>query len=55
VDRFHLPHDGSNDGTFQLTNTRALTAGLTLRPHETIAHDYVTWIRRGNTPPQPPH
>lgn len=55
VDRFHLQHDGSNDGTFQLDNTRALTAGLHLRSAEESASDYVTWIRAGNTPPPPPH
>jgi 2'-hydroxyisoflavone reductase len=55
VDRFHLPHNGTNDGTFQLDNTRALSAGLTLRPDEHIARDYVAWIRAGNTPPPPPH
>jgi 2'-hydroxyisoflavone reductase len=54
-DRFNLPHDGSNDGTFQLTNTRALTAGLHLRPATDTARDYVTWIHAGNTPPPPPH
>jgi 2'-hydroxyisoflavone reductase len=54
-DRFHLPHDGTNDGTFQLTNARALAAGLTLRPDEDIARDYVSWIKVGNTPPPPPH
>jgi 2'-hydroxyisoflavone reductase len=55
VDRFHLPHDGSNDGTFHLVNTRALAAGLTLRPDATTAHDYIAWIQAGNTPPDPPH
>ncbi len=55
VDRFHLPHDGTNDGTFQLDNTRALTAGLHLRPAADSARDYVTWIQTGNTPPPPPH
>jgi len=55
VDRFHLPHDGSNDGTFQLDNTRALTAGLTLRADEAIARDYVAWVQDGNIPPPPPH
>lgn len=54
-DRFHLPTDGSNDGTFQLDNTQALATGLNLRPDETIARDYVAWIRAGNTPPPPPH
>ena len=54
-DRFHLPHDGSNDGTFQLDNTRGLTAGLTLLPDEEIARDYVAWVQAGNTPPPPPH
>jgi 2'-hydroxyisoflavone reductase len=54
-DRFHLPHDGSNDGTFQLDNTRAVTAGLTFRSPETTARDYIAWIRAGNTPPPPPH
>jgi 2'-hydroxyisoflavone reductase len=54
-DRFHLPRDGTNDGTFQLTNTRALSAGLRLRPDVDTARDYVTWIRAGNTPPPPPH
>jgi 2'-hydroxyisoflavone reductase len=55
VDRFHLPHDGTNDGTFQLDNTRALAAGLTLRPPARTAADYITWIHAGNTPPPPPH
>jgi len=55
VDRFHLPHDGTNDGTFQLANTRAISAGLHLRPAEQTAADYVAWIRAGNTPPPPPH
>lgn len=55
VDRFHLPHDGSNDGTFHLNNTRALTAGLTLRPTRATATDYLTWLNAGNTPPPPPH
>jgi 2'-hydroxyisoflavone reductase len=54
-DRFHLPHDGTNDGTFQLTNTRAVEAGLNLRPDEDTARDYITWIQNGNTPPPPPH
>jgi 2'-hydroxyisoflavone reductase len=54
-DRFHLPSDGTNDGTFQLDNTRALAAGLTLRSPESSAHDYVAWIKSGNTPPPPPH
>ncbi|WP_371404502.1 NAD-dependent dehydratase [Kribbella sp. NBC_00662] len=54
-DRFHLPHDGTNDGTFQLDNTRALTACLQLRPPEESARDYVTWIQEGNIPPDPPH
>jgi 2'-hydroxyisoflavone reductase len=54
-DRFHLPHDGSNDGTFQLDNTRALAAGLNVRPPETTARDFITWIQAGNTPPPPPH
>jgi 2'-hydroxyisoflavone reductase len=55
VDRFHLPHDGSNDGTFHLNNTRARTAGLTLRPTQTTATDYLSWLNAGNTPPPPPH
>jgi 2'-hydroxyisoflavone reductase len=54
-DRFHLPHNGTNDGTFQLTNTHALTTGLHLRPHQATARDYVHWIKSGNTPPPPPH
>ncbi len=54
-DRFHLPHNGTNDGTFQLTNTRALTAGLHLRPNQATARDYIHWIKSGNTPPPPPH
>jgi 2'-hydroxyisoflavone reductase len=54
-DRFHLPHNGTNDGTFQLTNTRAVEAGLNLRPDEDTARDYITWIQNGNTPPPPPH
>ncbi|WP_020385632.1 hypothetical protein [Kribbella catacumbae] len=54
-DRFHLPHDGSNDGTFQLSNARALAAGLELRPAEESARACVEWIQAGNTPPPPPH
>ncbi|TCO48201.1 2'-hydroxyisoflavone reductase [Kribbella antiqua] len=50
-DRFHL----ADEGLFQLDNTRALTAGLTLRPPEHTARDYINWIRAGNTPPPPPH
>ncbi|MFF0264378.1 NAD-dependent dehydratase [Kribbella sp. NPDC004536] len=55
VDRFHLPHDGSNDGTFQLVNDRALAHGLRLRPDTEIARDYVAWVHDGNVPPAPPH
>jgi 2'-hydroxyisoflavone reductase len=55
VDRFHLPHDGSNDGTFQLDNTRAVAAGLQVRPPSVSALDCVRWIRAGNIPPPPPH
>jgi len=54
-DLFHLPHDGSNDGTFQLDNTKALGAGLVVRPAEESAHACVDWIQAGNTPPPPPH
>ena len=50
-DRFHL----ADEGLFQLNNTRALTAGLTLTPPETTARDYITWIHAGNVPPPPPH
>lgn len=55
VDRFHLPHDGSNDGTFHLDNTRALSTGLHLRPALDTARDYITWVHHGNVPPEPPH
>lgn len=55
TDYLHLPHDGSNDGTFQLDNTRALKAGLRVRSAEDTAADYIAWIREGNTPPPPPH
>ena len=55
VDRFHLPHDGSNDGTFQLSNARAVAAGLRVRPAEESARACVEWIKAGNTPPPPPH
>ncbi|ONI71875.1 NAD-dependent dehydratase [Kribbella sp. ALI-6-A] len=55
VDRFHLSHDGSNDGTFQLANGRALAAGLQVRPAAVSALDCVRWIRAGHTPPPPPH
>jgi 2'-hydroxyisoflavone reductase len=55
VDRFHLPHDGSNDGTFQLDNARAVAAGLRVRPPSASALDCVRWIRAGNVPPPPPH
>jgi 2'-hydroxyisoflavone reductase len=54
-DRFHLPQDGSNDGTFQLDNARAVAAGLSLRPPAETARDFIEWIRAGNTPPAPPH
>ncbi len=54
-DRFHLPHDGSNDGTFQLNNARALAAGLQLRSDKQIARDYISWVQAGHTPPPPPH
>ncbi len=54
-DRFHLPHDGSTDGTFQLNNTKALTAGLTIRPPRESAKACIAWIQAGNTPPPPPH
>jgi 2'-hydroxyisoflavone reductase len=54
-DRFHLPHDGSNDGTFQLDNGKALAAGLVVRPAEESARACAEWIRAGNTPPPPPH
>jgi 2'-hydroxyisoflavone reductase len=55
IDRFHLPHDGSNDGTFQLSNARALAAGLEIRPAEDSARACIEWIQAGNTPPPPPH
>ncbi|GAA2837975.1 NAD-dependent dehydratase [Kribbella solani] len=55
TDRFHLPHDGSNDGTFQLDNSRAVAAGLRLRPDAEIARDYLAWLQAGNIPPDPPH
>ncbi|GAA1588047.1 MULTISPECIES: NAD-dependent dehydratase [Kribbella] len=55
VDRFHLPHDGSNDGTFHLSNTHTLAHGLHLRPDEEVARDYIAWVRAGNSPPDPPH
>lgn len=55
VDRFHLPRDGSNDGTFQLDNSRAVGAGLRVRPPAASALDCVRWIRAGNVPPAPPH
>jgi 2'-hydroxyisoflavone reductase len=54
-DLFHLPHDGSNDGTFQLDNTKALDAGLVVRPADESARACVEWIQAGNTPPAPPH
>ncbi|MEV8375488.1 NAD-dependent dehydratase [Kribbella sp. NPDC056861] len=50
-DRFHL----FDKGTFQLDNTKALTAGLTVRPAKESAQACVDWIRAGNTPPPPPH
>ncbi|WP_328991646.1 NAD-dependent dehydratase [Kribbella sp. NBC_01245] len=55
TDYLGLPHDGSNDGTFQLDNTRALKAGLRVRAAGETAADYIAWIREGNTPPPPPH
>ncbi|MEU4394894.1 NAD-dependent dehydratase [Kribbella sp. NPDC023855] len=55
VDRFHLPHDGSNDGTFLLDNSRALAAGLAVRPAAESARACMEWIQAGNTPPPPPH
>jgi hypothetical protein len=55
VDRFGLARDGSNDGTFQLDNSRALAAGLGLRTPDDTARTFVEWVRAGNTPPPPPH
>jgi 2'-hydroxyisoflavone reductase len=55
IDRFHLAHDGSNDGNFQLSNARARAAGLEVRPAGESARACVKWIRAGNTPPPPPH
>lgn len=55
TDLFHLPHNGTNDGTFQLTNTKAVTAGLRLKADEESARDYVSWVQDGNIPPAPPH
>lgn len=55
VDRFHLPHDGSTDGTFLLDNSRALAAGLEVRPATDSARACMAWIQAGNTPPPPPH
>jgi len=51
VDRFHL----EDEGLFRLDNGRALEAGLQLRTDAESARDYVTWIRDGNLPPDPPH
>lgn len=54
-DLFHLPHDGSNDGIFQLDNGKAVQAGLVVRPATESARACVDWIQAGNTPPAPPH
>ncbi len=50
-----LSGDPNDEGTFQISNARALAAGLRLRPMQETAHDYIEWIRAGGTPPPPPH
>jgi 2'-hydroxyisoflavone reductase len=50
-DRFRL----FDNGFFQLDNSKALAAGLTIRPAEESARACIEWIQAGNTPPPPPH
>jgi 2'-hydroxyisoflavone reductase len=62
--RVHWGSDGDDlglspeenvDGTFRLSNARAVGAGLRLRTAEQTAQDYLEWIRSGGTPPPAPH
>lgn len=50
-----LSGNPDDEGTFQISNARALAAGLRLRPTQQTAYDYIEWIRSGGTPPPPPH
>lgn len=49
------PHDGSDDGAFTLSNTRALAAGYRPRPLADTARDLVDWARRTNPTFTSPH
>lgn len=40
------PKDGSRDGTFQLSFTQALAAGLRLRPLAETVRDTISWADR---------
>lgn len=49
------PHDGSDDGVFQLSCERALTAGFRPRPFEETARDTIDWVRQSNPTFTTPH
>jgi 2'-hydroxyisoflavone reductase len=49
------PHDGSDDGVFQLSCKRALTAGFRPRSFEETARDTIDWVRQANPTFTAPH
>jgi 2'-hydroxyisoflavone reductase len=49
------PHDGSDDGVFQLSSKRALTAGFQPRPFIQTACDTIGWARRTRPTFRSPH
>lgn len=54
-DDLGLSRDEDADGTFQISNAKAVAAGLRLRSIRQTARDYIDWIKSGGTPPPPPH
>jgi 2'-hydroxyisoflavone reductase len=49
------PHDGSDDGVFQLSYERALTAGFQPRPFIDTTRDTIEWARRTRPTFTSPH
>lgn len=49
------PHDGSDDGIFQLSCERALTGGFRPRPFQETARDTIEWVRKSNPTFTTPH